>query len=123
MVQVKTKKQVDKKVKTKKTCKQFCKNVFLPERERVEIEFSKNSTLKYIPIKDLKKTNKPLANLLETVYLQGCENIYCQKSCKPGQKKWLPSFTKKRRDTLVEQGAISGCRDVIKEFPKYYKNV
>ena len=65
MVQVKTKKQVDKKVKTKpkskskKTCKQFCKNVFLPERERVEIEFSKNSKLKYIPIKDLKKTNKP----------------------------------------------------------------
>jgi len=32
-----------KRVKPKKkTCKQFCKEVFLPERERVEIEFSKN---------------------------------------------------------------------------------
>jgi hypothetical protein len=24
-----------------KTCKKFCKNIFLPERERVEIEFMK----------------------------------------------------------------------------------
>ena len=24
-----------------KSCKNFCKNVFLPERERVEIQFSK----------------------------------------------------------------------------------
>jgi hypothetical protein len=36
----------NKKVKykpkyAKKTCKNFCKKVFLPERERVEIEFSK----------------------------------------------------------------------------------
>ena len=31
-----------------KTCKKFCKKVFLPERERVEIEFNKHN-LKYTP--------------------------------------------------------------------------
>ena len=31
-------------------------------------------------------------------------------------------FTKKRKENLIQQGAISGCRDLIKEFPKYYKN-
>jgi hypothetical protein len=29
---------------------------------------------------------------------------------------------KKRKKNLIQQGAISGCRDLIKEFPEYYKN-
>jgi len=107
-----------------KTCKKFCKNIFLPERERVEIEFSNkyNKKNKYQPIKVLRKTNKSLAKLLENIYLKGCNDIYCQKSCKNSKNKWLKSFTKKRKENLIQQGAISGCRDLIKEIPEYYKN-
>ncbi len=116
----------NKKVKYKnKTCKKFCKDVFLPEKERVEIEFSKkhNKKNKYQTIKVLRKKNKKsLANLIETAYLKSCNDIYCQKSCKRS-KKWVKSFTKKRKEKLIQQGAISGCRDLIKEFPEYYKNI
>jgi|TARA_B110000208_G_C11602627_1_gene370619 hypothetical protein len=117
-----------KRVKPKKkTCKQFCKEVFLPERERVEIEFSKNlnKNFKYKPIKLLRKTNKnsSLANLTENFFMKGCDDIYCQKDCKGSKNKWLKSFTKKRKEKLIQQGAISGCRDLIKEFPEHYKNI
>jgi len=107
-----------------KTCKKFCKKIFLPERERVEIEFSNkyNKKNKYQPIKVLRKTNKSLAKLLENMYVKGCNDIYCQKSCKNSKNKWLNSFTKKRKENLIQQGAISGCRDLIKDFPEYYKN-
>lgn len=47
-----------------------------------------------------------------------CNDIYCQTKCK-NKKKWLNSFTKKRRKKLMNQGAISGCRDLMKEFPTY----
>jgi len=109
-----------------KTCKKFCKEVFLPEREKVEIKFSKklNKKFKYKTIKRLRKTNKhSLANLLENLFLKDCHDIYCQKNCKGSKNKWLKSFTKKRKENLIKKGAISGCRDLIKEFPKYYKNV
>jgi len=107
-----------------KTCKKFCKNIFLPERERVEIEFSNKyiKKNKYQPIKVLRKTNKSLAKFMTNMYLQGCNDTYCQKSCKNSKNKWLKSFTKKRKENLIQQGAISGCRDLIKEFPEYYKN-
>lgn len=104
-----------------KTCKNFCRKVFLPERERVEIEFAKRSGLKYEPIKTLRKTDKKLANMLEKLYLNGCNQVYCQKKC--GKNKWLPSFSKKRKARLENQGALSGCRDLIKEFPNDYKNI
>ena len=100
-----------------KTCKKFCKKVFLPERERVEIEFSKKyRKFKYKPIQLLRKTNKKssVANLLENAFL---------KDGKDGKNKWLKSFTKKRKENLIQQGAISGCRDLIKEFPENYKNI
>jgi len=108
-----------------KTCKKFCKNIFLPERERVEMEFSNkyNKKNEYQPIKVLRKTNKSLAKLLEKMYLQGCNDIYCKKSCSNSKNKWLKSFTKKRKENLIQQGAISGCRDLHKEFPEYYKNI
>ena len=104
-----------------KTCKQFCKKIFLTERERVEIEFSNkyNKKNKYQPIT---KTNKSLSKVLENMYVKGCNDIYCQKSCKNSKNKWLKSFTKKRKENLIQQGAISGCRDLAKEFPEYYKN-
>jgi len=43
-----------------KTCKKFCKQVYLPERERVEIEYSNklNKKFKYKSIKDLRKIDK-----------------------------------------------------------------
>ena len=75
----------NKKAKSKnKTCKNFCKKVFLPERERVEIQFSNkyNKVNRYKPIKVLRKTNKSLANLIENMYLKTCNDSYCQKSCK-----------------------------------------
>ena len=110
-----------------KTCKKFCKEVFLPEREKVEIEFSKklDKKFKYKTIKRLRKTNKKssLANLLENSFLKDCDDIYCQKKCKGSKNKWLKSFTKKRKEILIKQGATSGCRDLIKEFPEYYKNI
>ena len=110
-----------------KTCKKFCKEVFLPERERIEIEHDKKWKKKrpYKPIKLLRKTNKKssLANLLENSFLKDCDDIYCQKKCKGSKNKWLKSFTKKRKEILIKQGATSGCRDLIKEFPEYYKNI
>lgn len=125
---VKTKRRSNNKiVKPKnKTCKRFFKEVFLPEREKVEIEFSKklDKKFKYKTIKRLRKTTKhSLANLLEKSYLKDCQDIYCQKKCKGRKNKWLKSFTKKRKENLIKKGAISGCRDLIKEFPEYYKNI
>ena len=116
----------NKKAKSKnKTCKNFWKKVFLPERERVEIQFSNkyNKVNRYKPIKVLRKTNKSLANLIENMYLKTCNDIYCQKSCKTTKNKWLKSFTKNRKEKLIQQGAISGCIDLIKKFPKHYKNI
>ena len=96
-----------------KTCKKFCKKVFLPERERVEMEFAKRNKMKYItPTK-----------MIKDLYLKSCNDIYCQKKCQSIKRKWLKSFTKKRKDKLIQQGAISGCRDLHKEFPDYYKNI
>ena len=121
-----SKKNKPKNKPKNKTCKRFCQEVFLPERERVETDFSKklNTKFKYRPIKVLRKMNKnSLANILETMYLKSCDDIYCQKSCKNNKKTWLKSFTKKRKENLIQQGAISGCRDLIKEYPEYYKNI
>jgi hypothetical protein len=118
---VKTKnKSVSKIINPKnKTCKKFCKNVFIPEQERVAIAFSD----KYKPIKVLRKTNKPLAKMIQNMFFKNCNDIYCQKSCKNRKNKWLKSFTKKRKENLIHQGAISGCIDLIKKFPKQYKNI
>jgi hypothetical protein len=102
-----------------KTCKKFCKNVFIPEQERVATAFSD----KYKPIKVLSKTNKPLAKMIQNMFFKNCNDIYCQKSCKNRKNKWLKSFTKKRKENLIHQGAISGCIDLIKKFPKQYKNI
>lgn len=112
----------NKNVKNK-TCKNFCKKVFLPERERVEKVFSEKTNMKYKPIKYLRKKDKVFAKYLENIYLENCKNIYCQKKCKNSKNKWLKSFTKKRKEKLIQQGAMSGCRDLIKEFSDYYKNI
>ena len=99
--------------KTKnKTCKMFCKKVYLPERERVELDYTKRNKIKY----------HPPTKLIKDMYLKGCNDIYCQKKCLGSKNKWLKSFTKKRKDKLIQQGAISGCRDLMKEFPQDYKN-
>ena len=96
-----------------KTCKKFCKKVFLPVREEVEMEYAKRNKLKYLePSKFVRK-----------MYLQSCHDIYCQPKCKTTKNTWLKSFTKKRKEKLIQQGAISGCRDLIKEFPEDYKNI
>lgn len=99
-----------------KTCKNFCEKVFLSEREKVEKAYNKKMNIKIpTPNKSFKKT-------LKNIYLKTCNEIYCQKKCK-NNKKWLSSFTKKRKNTLIKQGAKSGCRDLIKEFPDYYNNL
>tara|TARA_B100000035_G_scaffold310857_2_gene319404 strand:+ start:3944 stop:4549 length:606 start_codon:yes stop_codon:yes gene_type:complete len=122
----KTKNKTNKNIVSNKNqiCKKkYCKNIFLPEREKVEKEFSKN----YKTIEELRKTGDKfdirIANILEKNYLQTCHDIYCQNKCKTkSQKPWVKSITKKRKTKLMEKGATSGCRDLIKEFPKYYKN-
>lgn len=118
----------------KKTCKQYCEKIFLPEREKVEIGFvnQKNKLedkfsnqhhrkLTYRPIKSLQKQDKILAKLLKHAYLKTCHDIYCRKSCKNTHQKWLSSFTKTRKYHLRQRGARSGCRDLRKEFPEYKK--
>ena len=97
-----------------KTCKKFCKNVYLPERERVEMEYVKRNN-----IKNYLGATKSVKNF----FLKGCHDIYCQPKCKNTKNKWLKSFTKTRRDKLIQQGAISGCRNLIKEQPGVYKNI
>jgi len=108
----------------KKSCKDFCEKDFLVERENVEELFSNEQkpSMKYVRIKELRKTNKQLAKVLKNMYLSSCNQIYCQNKCTTN-KKWLKSFTKKRKTDLIKRGAKSGCRDLMKEFPKYYKNV
>ncbi len=110
----KKRKSNNKKFTSKnKTCKNFCKKVFLPERERIEMEYTRKNKMKYTtPTK-----------LVKQLYLKSCSDIYCQKKCQGSKRKWLKSFTKKRKDKLIQQGAISGCRDLHKEQPEYYKNV
>ncbi len=107
------------------TCKNFCNKVFIPDKEKVEIAFAKKHKLKYVPIDKLPKSKKSLKKLLKTVYLEGCKRIYCQKKCDKSSKskddkQWLKSYSKKRKERLMKQGATSGCRDLIKEFPGYY---
>ena len=106
--------------------KNFCKDVFLPEKERVEMKASKY----YEPIEVLRKKNddfeRETADILEKGYLESCYQIYCDKECKnsPGKTKtWLKSFSKERKQKLIDQGAISGCRDLIKEHPDSYENI
>jgi hypothetical protein len=55
------------------------------------------------------------------MFLKSCDDIYCQKKCKgnKSKSKWLKSFSKKRKDNLIQQGATSGCRDLKKEYPEY----
>jgi hypothetical protein len=38
-------------------------------------------------------------------------------------KSWVKSIEDKRKTKLMKQGAISGCRDLIEEYPEYYKNI
>jgi hypothetical protein len=106
--------------------KKFCKDVFLPEKERVEMKASKY----YEPIEVLRKKNddfeRETADILENGYLESCYQIYCDKECKNSPEKiktWLKSFSKERKQKLIDQGAISGCRDLIKEYPDYYENI
>ena len=49
-----------------------------------------------------------------------CKKVYCQKKCDNRTNQWLKSYTKKRKERLIKQGATSGCRDLMKEFPGYY---
>ena len=104
----------NKTVKSKnKTCNKFCQKVFLPEREKVEMEYTIKNKMKYL---------NP-SKFVKDLYLKSCNDIYCQKKCKSNKSKWLKSFTQKRKDKLIQQGAISGCRDLHKEYPYYYKNI
>ena len=107
-----------------KTCTNFCKNVFIPEKERVEKKASKH----YEPIEVLRKKKDKFdheeADYLENMYLRSCNDIYCQKKCNNKDKtSWVKTIEKKRKERLMEQGAISGCRDLVKEFPDYYENI
>jgi hypothetical protein len=102
------------------SCKKFCEDVFVPEKERVEQLFSKNY-----------KVNKSFD--LKPLYMRACDKVYCQKSCSKknrknrkngkNEKRWVKSYTKKRKSDLMKKGALSGCRDLVKEFPKYYKGI
>lgn len=53
----------------RKTCKNFCKKVFLPERERVEMEYARKNKMNYITPK----------KIVKELYLKNCSDIYCKK--------------------------------------------
>jgi hypothetical protein len=93
---------------TKKCRKQFCETVFLPKRDKMEGDY----------LKKLKKTNPSHYKSIKNLYLKNCSDIFCQPKCKD-KSKWLKSFSKKRIDALMKQGAMSGCRDLPKEFKEY----
>ena len=100
-----------------KSCKKFCVKTFIPERERVENEFDKRNPSTKYRYSNVKRTNKSLAKIMKRNFITTCENIYCQKKCKNTKNRFLTSFSKKRKQKLLSQGAISGCRNLIKEFP------
>ena len=97
-------------------CKQFCKKIFLPEKERAEIKYAKKKGIEYIP---LAKEEKEMAKVLKNWYLASCDGIYCQKKCNPEKKQWAKTISQKRKQRLISKGALSGCIDVIKEYPGY----
>lgn len=116
------------------TCDSFCKKVFLPERERVEREFSKR-----LQKKSKKQIPYTSSKLIKDFYVFGCKNIYCQDKCPPVARSkngmflktakkslktlWKRSYTKKRKERLMKLGAKSGCRDLMEEYPNDYKNL
>ena len=67
-------------MKQSKSCKDFCEKDFLVKREDVEELFSneQNPKIKYVRIKELRKTNKQLAKILKQMYITNCNQIYCQ---------------------------------------------
>lgn len=99
----------------------FCEKVFIPEREKIEIAFAKKHKYPYLTIKQLEAKKDPLAKILKDAYMKSCNEIYCQKTCK-NKNKWLKSFSKTRKNKLIKKGALSGCRDLKREFPEHYKN-
>lgn len=90
----------------------------MPERERVEKEFTKRI---------LKQKSRKTSKFVRDLYLMTCKDIYCQDKCpstrKNAKTQWKRSFTKKRKEKLMKRGAKSGCRDLIKEHPTYYKDI
>lgn len=98
-----------------KKCDTFCKKVFVKERENVEAKFAKEHGIKYVPLD--KMANKTLAKAVKDRYVATCNEIYCNKKCGfiDTVKKDKPRMT-----NLRKQGAISACRDLVSEFPKYY---
>jgi hypothetical protein len=109
----------------RKKCEKFCKTTFLKERERVESVVAKENGVRYVPVARLEKQNKPLAKTLKGAYVSSCKQIYCNKGCAAGKgrKDFVASIEKdkpRKERRLQKQGAVSGCRDLAREFPKYY---
>lgn len=102
-------------------CTTFCKTTFLKERERVETAFAEEHGMSYVPVDKMKST---FGKNLKAMYVNSCKTIYCNKGCNGTNKDFINSVekNKQRKENLQKQGAISACRDLVKEFPKYYKS-
>lgn len=105
---------VDTMPPKQKCVETYCKKVFLAEREKVEQQFAKDAKKTYVPLKEMK--DKSLAKMMERAYVDNCKEIYCSPTCG-----FAKSVDKDRKAKLVKKGATSACRDLVKEFPKYYK--
>ena len=104
------------KTAAEKKCEAFCKNDYLPKREKVEKNVHPKSVpLNIYPDPFFKAT-------LKNLYVKSCHDIYCRPGCgkKPPQD-FLPTFQVARRNDLKSRGARSGCRDLTREFPKNYR--
>lgn len=105
---------------SKKSCKQFCKESFLPAREEVEKLVAKELKMNYTYLDQ--HPNKEYAKIMKKVYMDLCQKVYCNRGCDGKNLDFLPSVSEKRKDTLRAKGAKSACRDLTKEYPKYYKS-
>jgi hypothetical protein len=95
-------------------CDQYCSNVFLPERERVEVLFTRKAGLPpYVPVD--KMSNKVLGSMMKDAYIKTCNGIYCSPKCG-----FVETIDSSRRKNLTRRGALSACRDLVREFPGYY---
>lgn len=109
------------------TCvKEYCTKVFIPLRDEIQKQMAKDMKMPYTPLKKMPKKDR---DNLTLAYKVGCQAIYCNPGCKDYangnqmdvKNGFVKSVSKSRKDTLTQNGAISTCRNLAKEQPKYYK--
>jgi len=99
--------EIYKSLKSTKACDRFCKN-YVVKVNRLEKKVAKSHGYTY------KKNNKKMENVI----YKGCRRDYCNKDCAgfwnsikevPIKNGFHKRYTKKKIQSLKNQGALSGC--------------